>query len=152
MRLKLLVGKARDYRPSVQNVLHFRPSLLALPLLAICLAACQTTPKDANWDVPLTLRTVGPAYADYAIEKADLNKDGRITLVEWTTAGGTPQSFALVDENKDGVVTRTELVRLSSNAVFLDFSRRYVDFNKDQKLTPRDFRSPAGVRVLRLEF
>jgi hypothetical protein len=50
------------------------------------------------------------------------------------------------------VVTRAELIRFGSNARFLGMTRRYVDFNKDNKLTPRDFRSPAGVRVLRFEF
>ena len=57
-----------------------------------------------------------------------------------------------VDQNKDGVITRTELIRFGSNARFFDLTRRYVDFNKDNKLTPRDFRSPPGVRVLRFEF
>ena len=56
------------------------------------------------------------------------------------------------NKNKDGVITRTELIQIGSNARFLDMSRQYVDFNKDNQLTPRDFRSPAGVRVLRLDF
>jgi len=122
-----------------------------IPTLAI-LGACQTTPPQRNWDVPLTLQTVGPAYADYALEKADTNKDKKITEVEWISAGGTARSFSLIDQNKDGVITRTELIQIGSNARFLDMSRRYVDFNKDNQLTPRDFRSPAGIRVLRLDF
>jgi hypothetical protein len=122
-------------------------------LAAASLTACQTAPKkSADWDVPLTLRTVGPAYADYVIERADANKDGQVTLVEWTNAGGTQKSFLLVDQNKDGKVTRTELVRFGSNKQFLDFTRRYTEFYKDNKLTPRDFRSPSGVRLLRIEF
>ncbi|MEI8313329.1 MAG: hypothetical protein WCH98_21475 [Verrucomicrobiota bacterium] len=127
-------------------------TLLLISAAAI-LTACQSTPKKAaDWDVPLTLRTVGPAYADYVIEKADAKKDGRVTLVEWTRAGGTQKCFLLVDQNKDGVVTRTELIRFSSNAKFLDLTRRYTDFYKDNKLTPRDFRSPSGVRLMRIEF
>ena len=127
--------------------------LLLLPVTAFLLTACQSSPKkSAEWDVPLTLRTVGPAYADYVIEKADAKKDGRVTLVEWTRAGGTQKCFLLVDQNKDGVVTRTELIRFSSNAKFLDLTRRYTDFYKDNKLTPRDFRSPSGVRLMRIEF
>lgn len=123
-----------------------------LPAVAI-LAACQTTKKDeSKWDVPLTLQTVGPAYADYVIETADANKDFKVTRTEWTTAGGTKESFESIDQNKDGVVTRTELIRVSSNTQFLDFGRRYADFNRDNQLTPRDFRSPAGVRLLRREF
>ncbi len=124
----------------------------ALLALIASLSACQTTAKQKDWDVPLTLQTVGPAYAEYALETADRNKDGAITLVEWTNAGGDQRSFALIDQNKDGVVTRTELVRIGSNARFLDMSRRYLDFNKDNQLTPREFRSPAGIRVLRLDF
>ena len=127
-------------------------SLLLLPL-AVVLSACQTTPKNtADWDVPLTLRTVGPAYANYVIEKADGNKDGKVTVVEWTKAGGTEKCFLLVDTNKDGAVTRTELIRFGSNKKVLDFTRRYTDFHKDNKLTPRDFRSPSGIRVMRIEF
>ena len=127
-------------------------SLLLLSL-AVTLSACQTHQKNvADWDVPLTLRTVGPAYADYVIEKADSNKDGKVTLLEWTKAGGTEKCFLLVDQNKDGAVTRTELIRFGSNKKFLDFTRRYTDFHKDNKLTPRDFRSPSGVRLLRIEF
>jgi hypothetical protein len=75
-----------------------------------------------------------------------------ITEVEWINAGGDKRSFLLVDANKDGVVTRTELIRISSNAKFFDFVRRYADFNKDNQLTPREFRSAGGVRVLRYEF
>lgn len=124
---------------------------LILPV-AVVLAACQTTHDQKDWDVPLTLQTIGPAYADYALEKADASKDGTITLVEWTRAGGSRKSFLLVDENKDGVVTRAELLRFGSNAKFFDQTRRYVDFNKDNRITPRDFRTPGGVRVLRVEF
>ena len=133
--------------------LHSTTRLLFLLPLAVILSACQTAPKNhADWDVPLTLRTVGPAYADYVIERADANKDGKVTVVEWTKAGGSQKCFLLVDQNKDGVVTRTELIRFGSNKKFLDFTRRYTDFHKDNKLTPRDFRSPSGVRLLRIEF
>lgn len=127
--------------------------ILLLPVTAILMTACQSAPKNAaDWDVPLTLRTTGAAYADYVLERADLNKDGRVTVVEWTNAGGTQKSFLLVDQNKDGAVTRTELIRFGSNKKFLDFTRRYTDFYKDNKMTPRDFRSPSGVRLLRIEF
>lgn len=126
---------------------------LLLSASALLLAACQSAPKKcADWDVPLTLRTAGPAYADYVIERADTNKDGRVTGVEWIHAGGTKRSFLLVDQNKDGVVTRAELIRFGSRKQFMDFTRRYTDFYKDNKMTPRDFRSPSGVRLLRVEF
>jgi Ca2+-binding EF-hand superfamily protein len=86
------------------------------------------------------------------LEVVDTDTDRKVTYVEWINAGGSKRSFELVDQNKDGMVTRTELIRFGSSARFLDTTRRYVDFNKDNKLTPRDFRSPAGVRVLRFEF
>jgi len=126
-------------------------AILLLPL--VLFAACQSAPKDeAKWDVPLTLQTVGPAYADYVIETADKNKDFAVTRAEWIDAGGTEAAFASVDQNKDGIVTRTELIRVSSNTKFVDFVRRYADVNQDIQLTPRHFRSPAGVRLLRHEF
>ena len=109
-------------------------------------------PKNTDWDVPLTLQTFPTTYANYAVEVADTNKDGKVTLIEWTNAGGDQRSFLLADQNKDGVVTRTELVRISSNAKFFDFTRRYADFNKDNRMTPREFRTAGGVRVLRFEF
>ena len=132
-----------------------RALFLRLFLISVaCLfAACQTpryTEKD--WDVPLTLRTVGPAYADYVLEVADTNRDRKVTYVEWMNASGSKRTFELIDQNRDGVVTRTELIRFGSSGRFLDMTRRYTDFNKDNKLTRRDFRSPAGVRLLRIEF
>lgn len=125
---------------------------LILASTALLLSACQTTRKEPKVEVPLTLQTIGPAYADYAVEKADTNKDGGITLVEWMSAGGTPRSFAMIDENKDSRVSRSELIRVGSNAQFLVNARKYIDPGADTQLTPRDFRSPAGVRFLRLEF
>ena len=120
--------------------------------VAVFFTSCQTTSRKEDWDIPLTLKTVGPAYADYVLEVVDTDTDRKVTYVEWINAGGSKRSFELVDQNKDGMVTRTELIRFGSSARFLDTTRRYVDFNKDNKLTPRDFRSPAGVRVLRFEF
>lgn len=132
---------------------HFTMRLYLAPVAALFLTACQSTQKNpANWDVPLTLRTTGPAYADYVVERADANKDGQVTVAEWTKAGGTEKSFRSVDRDKDGTVTRTELIRFGSNKQFLDFTRRHTDFYKDNKMTPRDFRSPAGVRLMRIEF
>ncbi len=147
-----MVALHKSRESSTSNTRAFSTRLLFLLPVAAILVACQSAPKNSNWDVPLTLQTVGPAYADYALEKADTNKDKNITLIEWVNAGGTKRSFDLIDQNKDGTITRTELIQISSNARFLDMSQRYVDFNKDNQLTPRDFRSPAGIRVLRLDF
>lgn len=128
------------------------PAIL-LVAFVLCLAACQTKPENpADWEVPLTLKTFPDEYARYVLEIADKDRDGKITLVEWTNAGGDKRSFLIVDENRDGAVTRSELIRVSSNVKFMDTVRRYADHNKDNRLTPREFRSAGGVRVLRVEF
>ncbi|MFY8216583.1 MAG: hypothetical protein ACOVMP_08280 [Chthoniobacterales bacterium] len=127
------------------------PQLLLLSA-ATFLTACQSNQKAFDPGVPLTLQSVGPVCAEYALDVADTDDNKDISLVEWTSAGGTKRSFELLDENRDGVVKRSELVRLGSNAKFLDFTRRYVDANKDSRLTPQEFRSPAGIRLLRLDF
>lgn len=129
----------------------FGRTFLGLLPFAIFTSGCQTEPQPAS-EAPLTAQTLPAVYADRALEIADANKDGQITLVEWTNAGGDERSFLIADQNKDGAVTRTELVRISSNGKFFDFTRRYADFNKDNQLTPREFRSAGGVRVLRFEF
>lgn len=129
--------------------------LLFLVLGSSLLTACQRSRQRGEvppgWEVPLTLRTFPSEYAGRALEVADANKDGKITMVEWTNAGGDQRSFLLADQNKDGVVTRAELLRVGSNAQFFDFTRRYADFNKDNQLTPREFRSASGINVLRIE-
>src|SRR5690606_16613708 len=76
---------------------------LLLSLVAL-FAACETTPKKPV-EIPLTLKTFPAAYSDYAMELSDSNKDGEVTLIEWTNAGGDRRSFLLADQNKDGVVT-----------------------------------------------
>lgn len=124
---------------------------LSLLVLTVFLASCQLTPKTTRWDVPYTLQTFPPDYAERVLEIADTNRDGSVSLVEWTTAGGDARSFRVADADKDGRVTRTELVQVGSNVRVFDFVRREADFNKDNRLTPREFRSVGGVRVLRIE-
>jgi hypothetical protein len=118
-------------------------------LLLAVLPSCATRTVDKP-EIPLTLRTFPAVYADDVLAKADTNRDGTITLVEWTSAGGDRRSFQLADQSRDGTVTRTELVRLGSNVKVFDFVRRYADFNKDNQLTPAEFRTGSGVSVLRI--
>lgn len=128
--------------------MRFLAALFVIPLLT----SCQTAPKSADWDVPYTLKTFPPAYAEYVLEIADTNKDTQLTLMEWTTSGGNARSFAIADTNKDGVVTRAELIKFGSRTRVFETTRRYRDFNKDNRLTPREFRSPGGVSVLRIDW
>lgn len=126
---------------------------ILLPALTALLTSCAThSSPPANADVPLTQETFPAAYTAYVLETADTNKDGSVTLVEWTNAGGDQRSFLVADQDKDGKVTRTELIRLSSNGQFFDFICRRADLEKDNRLTPRKFRTAGGVRILRFEF
>lgn len=128
-----------------------KAAVLSLPL-AVLLGGCQLPPKNTQWDVPYTLQTFPPAYTSRVLEVADANKDGTVTLVEWTNAGGDRRSFLLADQNKDGVVTRTELMRIGSNVRVFDFTRSYADSNRDNQFTPREFQSGRQAQVLRIEF
>jgi hypothetical protein len=145
--LQLLHAKA--FRYSGPEVFMRIPALISA---AVLLAACQTAPKKADADVAFTTETFPAAYSGRVLEIADTNKDGTVTLVEWTNAGGDQRSFLIADQNRDGVVTRTELVRLSSNGKFVDFVCRHADDKKNNRLTPREFRTASGVRLLRFEF
>lgn len=118
---------------------------------AAVLSSCQTEPKNpADWQVPLTLQTFPPAYADKVLEVTDTNHDGEVTMVEWTNAGGDQRTFLLADQNRDGKLERTELIRVGNNVQVFDFVRRYSDANKDAQLTPREFRNSSGITVLRI--
>ena len=123
-----------------------RPLLLLATLLLV--GGCQSNQESPDVAVPLTLESVGPLYADYAMDAADTDDNDAITVAEWTTAGGTERSFARVDQNRNGVIQRSELIRFGSNARFLDFTRSQMDLNRDNRLTRREFLSPFGVSRL----
>ena len=123
-----------------------RPLLLLATLLLV--AGCQSNPESPDVAVPLTLESVAPLYADYAMDAADTDDNDAITVAEWTRAGGTQRSFARVDQNRNGVIQRNELIRFGSNARFLDFTRSHMDLNRDNRLTRREFLSPFGVSRL----
>ena len=123
-----------------------RPLLLLATLLLV--GGCQSNQESPDVAVPLTLESVGPLYADYAMDAADTDDNEVITVAEWTRAGGTERSFARVDQNRNGVIQRSELIRFGSNARFLDFTRSQMDLNRDNRLTRREFLSPFGVSRL----
>ncbi len=123
-----------------------RPLLLLATLLLV--GGCQSNQESTDVAVPLTLESIAPLYADYAMDAADTDDNDAITVAEWTRAGGTQRSFARVDQNRNGVIQRSELIRFGSNARFLDFTRRRMDLNRDNRLTRREFLSPFGVSRL----
>ena len=123
-----------------------RPLLLLATLLLV--GGCQSNQESPDVAVPLTLESVGPLYADYAMDAADTDDNEVITVAEWTRAGGTQRSFARVDQNRNGVIQRRELIRFGSNPRFLDFTRSRMDLNRDNRLTRREFLSPFGVSRL----
>jgi len=123
-----------------------RPLLLLATLLLV--GGCQSNQESPDVAVPLTLESIAPLYADYAMDGADADDNDAITVAEWTRAGGTQRSFARVDQNRNGVIQRSELIRFGSNARFLDFTRRHMDLNRDNRLTRREFLSPFGVSRL----
>jgi hypothetical protein len=126
-----------------------RASHLLLLLATLLLAGgCQSNQESPDVAVPLTVESVAPLYADYAMDAADTDDNDVITVAEWTTAGGTKRSFARVDQNRNGVIQRRELIRFGSNARFLDFTRSRMDLNRDNRLTRREFLSPFGVSRL----
>lgn len=127
-------------------MLTSRPLLLLATLLLV--GGCQSNQESPDVAVPLTLESVGPLYADYAMDAADADDNDVITVAEWTRAGGTQRSFARVDQNRNGVIQRSELIRFGSNARFLDFTRSQMDLNRDNRLTRREFLSPFGVSRL----
>lgn len=61
----------------------------------------QDSPK-----IPLAKRKFEPAF-EQVKSIFDNNEDGRVTLDEWNRTD--PDIFAMLDSNKDGVVTRAEL-------------------------------------------
>ncbi|MDX2080268.1 MAG: hypothetical protein SFU53_05740 [Terrimicrobiaceae bacterium] len=134
---------------SLRLVTTFARLFLSIAFLGL-LNACRTPAPDP--EIPLTLRTFPTAYEERVIAVTDANRDGTVTLVEWESAGGNRRSFEIADANRDGAVTRTELRRLGSNARLFDFTKSYADVNKDSQLTPREFRTASGVRVLHLDF
>lgn len=101
---------------------------------------------------PLTPATVGPAFAGYVKETADVNKDGMISETEWITSGGTAEGFAAIDHDRNGLLAVGEIKTASGTDRFLVFAEKKIDTGKDGKLTPRDFRSPDGVKLFAFPF
>ena len=90
-------------------------SLVAMPLQA---QTGTVGPKT----IPGETREQKLYYIKEALKKMDVNGDRKITVAEWTDAGGKRGGFDTLDHNKDGVLTIQEL---RSNAQKL---RAFEDF------------------------
>lgn len=119
-------------------------------LPVVLLAGCASPKSTAH--TPLSSRTVGPAFAQYSIEKADKNGDRFITEREWVDAGGSSKSFASIDTDRDGRLTIEEIKTASSTDKFYAFAQKTMDTGGNTELTPVTFRSPAGAKLFGFDF
>lgn len=116
---------------------------LAVMILAGICAGCATK---------LTPQNVGPAFASYARQTADVNSDGFVSETEWVTSGGTAEGFVAIDKDRNGLLTIGEIKTASGTERFLAFAKSKIDTGGDSELTPRDFRSPAGAKLFSFPF
>lgn len=121
----------------------------ALSLL-IVLTGCAS-PRTVS-RTPMTVSTIGPAFAEYSIETVDRNGDKAITRQEWVAAGGSVKSFRVIDSDRNEVLTAGEISQASSTDRFFAFAKRTIDTGGNTEMTPQSFRSPAGARLLSFEF
>jgi len=146
------------YFPCMGNPFHFRTirifvGILSTLIFIVSFSSCQTgADKKDHQDVPYTLQTFPDAYADRVIEVIDTNKDEQISREEWIRAGGTHESFTRIDANNDATLTRSELISIGSHTKVFDTTRQYVDFNRDNQMTPREFRTASGIQLIRATF
>lgn len=95
-----------------------RAPLLYLPLLFVAVS-CQTTPPappdrfalmDVNQDGGLDRGEVNDFYTSELFRGRDTNSDGTITKTEWNPqiTNEDARKFAMIDANKDGMVTPEE--------------------------------------------
>ena len=93
---------------------------LTLPLAALLLSSCKTTPvapqtdrfaqADRNGDGELSEQEYNDAAVAEIFTSRDANGDGKMTRAEWNTDMGAEESkqFNLRDANKDGMVSLSE--------------------------------------------
>jgi Ca2+-binding EF-hand superfamily protein len=91
-----------------------------------------------------------PSDAQLEFAKLDLNKDGKISQLEWN---GTPETFKRLDDNHDGVLGPKEFASGTPSApgapsdAQLQFAK--LDVNKDGKISQLEWNSdPASFKYL----
>ena len=128
-----------------------KSSFLLLAAAAVILSGCVTTPKSGNAAVmnlfqqadadgnsqvsrrEFTDLLIAEAFANY-----DKNKDGFVTLAEWTAGGGTRETF-LAMGGRSGRLTlaQVQASKVAQNQMALPFDQ--ADTSKSGYLTLEEF-------------
>ncbi len=128
-----------------------KSSFLLLAAAAVILSSCVTTPKSGNAAVmnlfkqadadgnsqvsrrEFTDLLIAEAFANY-----DKNKDGFVTLAEWTAGGGTRETF-LAMGGRSGRLTlaQVQASKVAQNQMALPFDQ--ADTSKSGYLTLEEF-------------
>lgn len=117
--------------------------LTAIALLALTLAACQTTAPnrfdeaDANRDKALSLDEINIYLVSEILSSRDANKDKQLTLAEWMTGDDSAQEKAFRDRdgNRDDVVTMDEALAYGRKKGLAKQFLDGADSNKDGSLS-----------------
>jgi Ca2+-binding EF-hand superfamily protein len=128
-----------------------KSSFLLLAAAAVILSGCVTTPKSGNAAVmnlfkqadadgnsqvsrrEFTDLLIAEAFANY-----DKNKDGFVTLAEWTAGGGTRETF-LAMGGRSGRLTlaQVQASKVAQNQMAIPFDQ--ADTSKSGYLTLEEF-------------
>jgi Ca2+-binding EF-hand superfamily protein len=128
-----------------------KSSFLLLAAAAVILSGCVTTPKSGNAVVmnlfkqadadgnsqvsrrEFTDLLIAEAFANY-----DKNKDGFVTLAEWTAGGGTRETF-LAMGGRSGKLTlaQVQASKIAQNQMAIPFDQ--ADTSKSGYLTLEEF-------------
>lgn len=122
-----------------------RAPLLILPVL-FAAVSCQTTPPavpdrfaqmDVNKDGGLDRGEINDFYTSELFQGRDTNGDGKITKEEWNPqiTAGDARKFALIDTNKDGVVTLNEAKAYARRQGIYTSTFAEADANKNGSIT-----------------
>ncbi|MBS1182813.1 MAG: acid-shock protein [Proteobacteria bacterium] len=115
--------------------------LIALGVLILAEPATAAPKWDLNGDGKMTRDEFAQMISSRTVELTDTNKDGRISLAEWTArpvaqkakAAGRPEMrFDTLDSNKDGFVVAADF----AGSLEKRFDR--LDANKDGSLSKEE--------------
>jgi len=128
-----------------------KSSFLLLAAAAVILSGCVTTPKsgnaavmnlfkqaDADGNTQVSRREFTDLLIAEAFANYDKNKDGFVTLAEWTAGGGTRETF-LAMGGRSGKLTlaQVQASKVAQNQMALPFDQ--ADTSKSGYLTLEEF-------------